>query len=311
MIKKLYKIVIITLFFYLNFFNLHAKNTSFAKNNIYNGKFTFIFKDYEFPPGDWLLYRKHSLGIPHTGLKLKCIDFLQIESNSIIAGFGVCDLTTGGKWTAIIAGYLAHEYKKNKYDNCSLRPEYFYAKLISKGTLTNCFRVRHLDLNKELNFPDDPEDNDLATLKKFIKDRDLNIPKIMIGSLHTFYAISVEDKLVEIIYYIDPEYFGFPKTKKGEENMSEYHRSNIDNFPIKKKLMNEFLTKRINFHKEFENSMKAKKHQIIDFGVFESLDNSEPNNGTISTQLKSLNDLFKSGALTKEEFEKAKKRILN
>jgi hypothetical protein len=31
----------------------------------------------------------------------------------------------------------------------------------------------------------------------------------------------------------------------------------------------------------------------------------------VSSQLKNLNELYKSGALTKEEFEKAKKRLLN
>ena len=33
--------------------------------------------------------------------------------------------------------------------------------------------------------------------------------------------------------------------------------------------------------------------------------------GDLVEQLKNLNELYKSGALTKEEFEKAKKKILN
>ena len=35
------------------------------------------------------------------------------------------------------------------------------------------------------------------------------------------------------------------------------------------------------------------------------------NNSDIVEDLKQLNDLYKSGALTKEEFEKAKKKIIN
>ena len=35
------------------------------------------------------------------------------------------------------------------------------------------------------------------------------------------------------------------------------------------------------------------------------------NKENIVDQLKKLNDLYKSGVLTKEEFEKAKKKILN
>ncbi len=33
--------------------------------------------------------------------------------------------------------------------------------------------------------------------------------------------------------------------------------------------------------------------------------------GDLTEQLKGLNELYKSGALTKEEFEKAKKKLLN
>ena len=35
------------------------------------------------------------------------------------------------------------------------------------------------------------------------------------------------------------------------------------------------------------------------------------NDNNITEQLEQLNSLFKSGVLTKEEFEKAKKKILN
>ena len=38
---------------------------------------------------------------------------------------------------------------------------------------------------------------------------------------------------------------------------------------------------------------------------------SNSNNDDFVNQLKQLNDLYKSGVLTKEEFEKAKKKILN
>jgi len=38
---------------------------------------------------------------------------------------------------------------------------------------------------------------------------------------------------------------------------------------------------------------------------------SNSNNDDFINQLKQLNELYKSGILTKEEFEKAKKKILN
>ena len=39
--------------------------------------------------------------------------------------------------------------------------------------------------------------------------------------------------------------------------------------------------------------------------------NKSDSNLNIVEQIKQLDDLYKSGALTKEEFEKAKKKILN
>ena len=44
--------------------------------------------------------------------------------------------------------------------------------------------------------------------------------------------------------------------------------------------------------------------------TIEKISNSTKNNSLIK-QLKELNNLFKAGVLTKEEFEKAKKKILN
>ena len=42
-----------------------------------------------------------------------------------------------------------------------------------------------------------------------------------------------------------------------------------------------------------------------------TIDIIKKNNSDIVEDLKQLNDLYKSGALTKEEFEKAKKKIIN
>ena len=46
--------------------------------------------------------------------------------------------------------YFNKLLKKGRYDSCTLRPEYYYAKLWTKGMSSNCFKVRHIDVNKEL-----------------------------------------------------------------------------------------------------------------------------------------------------------------
>ena len=62
-------------------------------------------------------------------------------------------------------------------------------------------------------------------------------------------------------------------------------------------------------HKKLEENLKAKPHQIINLDDIST--NTDINNNEILTNLKSLDELYKSGSLTKEEFEKAKKKILN
>ena len=68
-------------------------------------------------------------------------------------------------------------------------------------------------------------------------------------------------------------------------------------------------------HQEFEKMSRAKKRHLLDLEKYNPIDIYKKNNNKekqdIAGQLKKLNDLYKSGVLSKEEFEKAKKRILN
>ena len=81
------------------------------------------------------------------------------------------------------------------------------------------------------------------------------------------------------------------------------------NFPIQKKFFDNWMAKKAVDHKKIEENLKAKPNQIINLD--DILTNTGINNNEILTNLKSLNELYKSGSLTKEEFEKAKKKILN
>ena len=68
-------------------------------------------------------------------------------------------------------------------------------------------------------------------------------------------------------------------------------------------------------HLEFEDFQKAKKYQRIDLSSiiqFTSTVNKDvKSNKNISEQLIKLNALYQSGALTQDEFNKAKKKLLN
>ena len=58
-------------------------------------------------------------------------------------------------------------------------------------------------------------------------------------------------------------------------------------------------------------SAKSSNRYSLDGGTEERIENVTSNSDHLSSELNKLNDLLKSGALTQEEFEKAKKKILD
>ena len=57
----------------------------------------------------------------------------------------------------------------NKYDGCYPRGEYTIIDKKNKGGFNNCFKVRHVELKKELYYPDDPKDTSKTVIKRWIK----------------------------------------------------------------------------------------------------------------------------------------------
>ena len=66
-------------------------------------------------------------------------------------------------------------------------------------------------------------------------------------------------------------------------------------------------------HKSFEKNVNAKNSHKLDLEMYlpSEIKNNQVKSNEVLTQLKKLNDLYKEGVLTKEEFEKAKKKILD
>ena len=76
--------------------------------------------------------------------------------------------------------------------------------------------------------------------------------------------------------------------------------------------MEKFISLASNFHQKFEFMQKAQKHHLLDLSKHLTKDvEVKSMNKDIVRQLKELNDLYKSGALSGYEFEKAKKKLLN
>ncbi len=292
---------------------LEAKNTKLIKGNFYQGKIIWRSLELNLPDGEWEYMDKDEWW--YGGFGYACRSFATTENNVFKSLIEMCFIKTGGKYLHYLGQRLYTLYTKGKYDSCVLRPEYYYTKLYVRGNSSNCFRVRHIDFDKEMNYPDDPEDTTgTYVIKKWIKDNNIIMPRILLGATHRYFAASVRDKGLIFNYYINPKLYGGPKEQFFTEETSEYHRLNIDKYPKSKKFIDEWTSLSAKRHKEFEINWKAKEAHKLDLNevILPENETSLTNDSNdIIQQIKDLKELYDSGALTKEEFEKAKKKILN
>ena len=287
--------------------DVNAANTKLKKYEKYSDQITWKNIQFKIPKGEWIYFSKEPFHLQN--FSLGCIRFINIQNKIINGVLSACYITSGGKWRQALGAELRNEWQNNKYDSCNLRPEYFYVKAIFKGASSNCFISAHLDPNKELYFPDDPTDTSSGGLKKYIKDKSLKLPKIMLGFYSVYYS-NKRDKAIMMGLDINPESYGAPETLFETEESSEYHRSNINNYPLKKKFFEEWTKKMSIEHSVLEDQLEATKDFKLDFS---DLNASIPieNSTDLINDLNKLIELYKSGVLNAEEFEKAKKKILN
>ncbi len=291
-----------------------SAKTKFIKGDFYEGKIKWKKLEIDLPAGRWEYIKRSSWW--YGGFGYSCKSFVLKEERLFKSLMRMCEMRTGGKYLGYLAKELNHYYKRGEYDSCTLRPEYYYAKLFLRGTSTNCFRIRHIDFDKEMNYPDDPDDvgGIRPVLRKWIKENNIVKPKILLVATHEYFAPVVSDNGPGVYYFINPVAYGAPEEKYFTEESSEYHRTNINNHPKFKKFIDDFVSLSAKRHKDFEIQWKAKdRHkldldEVITINGNSSLVNSEPG---IATQIKNLKKLYDEGVLDKEEYERAKDKLLN
>ena len=240
------------------------------------------------------------------------ITVVKLNQNKIEEAISLSYLGTQGKRHADVNTFIYEIVFKNKHDGCYKRPEYFNLSLYHKGATVNCMIVRHVDINKELYNPDDKELAYLdANLIRYIEDNSIELPNIGLNSAHIIFDRSISQKYYALSHFINPEFFKGPKNKFMTENDSEYHPLNISKYPAHQKFMNKFLSKSSLFHQDIENKLGVKNQKKLEISNYiTEVPKNEIDDNSIS-QLKKLNELYKEGILNKEEFEKAKKKILD
>ena len=268
----------------------------------------------DLPEGKWTIAARQFWN--YHGLNLEEYTLVKTENNEFIEGIRIGQFQVAGIVEARINSALYEILFKNKYDGCYERPEYFLLEFYAKGNTHNCFWVMHQDIDKELNNPDDPASRGgNVILKKWIKDNSIKLPKIILSSDHSYFSRLTGGTWFVVGYSANPKIFDAPKNKFYTEESSEYHKYNIEKFPEHKKTMQKWLSISAERHKRFEENVNVRNSNKLNLSNYYSAkikpkDDKNKSSSEVITQIKQLNDLYKAGVLTKEEFEKAKKMIL-
>ena len=291
-----------------------AKRTRFTKGMILEGEVFWTQKiKVNLPAGQWQVIDKWNWQV--NAVNGRGVSLVKLNGNVLDEVIEFEEVNVNGKWISHVVQWLQEVFFKNENDGCYQRPEYYLLKVKKSGGFFNCLKVRHYDTEKLLFSPDDKwRKAATAIIRKYLREENIEVPKIMIGRSHGFFAPSVKDSYYGIFYVFNPETQGGPKSKFLTEDTNEYHRSNISNYPKFKKYMDDFVNTAAYEHTKFQEMVRAKSQHLLDLSQFD-IDIEEPTKETKSSdlinELKELNELYQEGALTKKEFEKAKRKLLD
>jgi hypothetical protein len=308
--------LIIVLIFLLSF--SANSDTKLQWNKTYSGGEIMINRiKFNLPDGEWLLIQKNGWTVS-TVVYTRAI-FVKEENNVFKEIFEAAVVDAGGKWIGHVDTWLQGEmFSTSNSDGCRDKIEYYFVKRKKRSASFNCFIIRHEDVQKEVWNPDKSSSGiskpfNTSWVRKWVRDKNIILPIIMLTSDHYFYDKNIGYSAVLMSHSINPEFYKGPKTQFQSEDNSEYHKYNIEKYPKVKKYMDNFVKQAIYKHQEFERLVKTKDNFKLNFDEFnlKNKSNIKSNSGDFINKINALKKLFDDGVLTKEEFAKAKKKLLN
>ena len=263
--------------------------------------------------GEWTLVDKYKEHL-FAAIVVEELTFVRYDGQKPIAYFSIGKIDNLNKWVAYISPIIQAAIFKPKEEGCRERQHYNYLKFYKKGFAHNCMVTNILDVKRYMSPSDSTEDEVFtASLRNYIKKNNIKMPDIFLRYFASYHSLSVRPSWYVVSYGITPEAFANYKPKFTSRDTTEFHPDKIKNFPEAKKIMEKWLKKSAQLHKNFEQFQTVKKYQKLDLSDILPQNYKSKNKSTkdsVTKELIKLNELYKSGALTKEEFEKAKKKVL-
>ena len=273
-------IIILTILIFIS-----SPSISQIKNEYKLKKFSIKLSD----KGKWQLIGKKAM--EKAGSLLDGRFFVQSNNNKLISIIETIWVTNSSDFPRPTQTFFNdYTFQSNEnYKSCIERDDYIVFDVNIRGGKVNCFIVRQYNPDKEIFNPVSRittrynTNYGIRILKSFFNSSSLQLPNEM--------------------YRVDHLYF----TPQGL--YAYYEMVNIESFNIS---LETFLNQSIKKHKIFEEQLNVVPNFKLSFND-QVIDNNKKNFSEIDDnfeKLKKLKKLFDEGILTKEEFSKAKKRIL-
>jgi hypothetical protein len=191
------------------------------------------------------------------------------------------------------------------------RTNLYFIKFYAMGSAQSCWFVNHYVLT--LSSDKIKSDSFQGKLRDYIFSKQLIVPNNLVYSSHIYASARQNNVYFRVYYMTNPDLRGVPKSSKTSWSQSEYQIVSISSYPEKKAFMDSYVIKSAGYQKNFENGINMLAEHRLDTSMAvkkQTLENAKSKSNTVN-ELSDLNKLYKSGVLSKEEFEKAKKKILN
>ena len=193
------------------------------------------------------------------------------------------------------------------------RTNMLFIKTYIKGKAFNCWFVNHYTYTFSSNKI--KEKSILGKIRKLARTEQIIYPNVGVYSGHYYSSPRHKNVLIRVEHHTNPELQGVPKGKSRNWKESDYLATKIINYPKKKSFVDNFIIQSAKYQKDIENGINMHQDHRLDTSM--ALQNNKQVKKEIGkplslgSELAALNKLYKSGALTKSEFEKAKKKLLN
>ncbi len=264
------------------------------------------------PEGEWKVVYRESENL-FRGIYFYYVLLAQVEDGIPIKLFGISKVNGITTSYGLLSSWIVDNIFKRKKHGCVDRQYYSRFEFYRGGAAHNCFVIQHLDMDDEL-YNIEPWQN-TGFILNWAKENNIKFPKIYLAADGYMYLPRVADRWMAWGYVETPKNFANYNAKFKTRDTSEFHPNNINQYEEAKKIMEDFSSFGANYHEQIQNSLKVKGKNKLDLSQYitniSTKSKSNKSSKNLIEDLEKLNDLYKSGVLTKEQFKKAKEKLLN